>query len=321
MFDNKLQNLKKLNFFNNLNNSELKKFANLLKVEKIDSNFYLFNSSDKVENFYIIISGLVEILKIDKNNNENLVTILDNDDFISENALISENFNRHSFSAKTSGEALIYSISSSDFKLFTEKNPILANKILSFIILKMKAKLDVMNKRFHSITSISNIISYNINSPENCFDLVFDKIFDIIPFSKIALFSFNNLTNNIVLEKENGFDFDFSVYKIDKIFDKIIKNSKSVVYNSVSANIKDISKIYDVRNFILSPVFITNNDGVDKIIGFLFLADKLNKLDFTENDRIVIDFISDEVSSLLIYKENLKIKEQEKELKRKYFEI
>jgi len=321
MFDNKLQNLKKLNFFNNLNNSELKKFSNILKVKETDSDFYLFNSSDKIENFYIIISGLVEILKVDKKNNENLVAILDNDDFISENAIVYDNSDRHNFSAKTFGKSIIYYISSSDFKLFTEKNPILANKILSFVIIKMKGKLDIMNKRFHSITSISNIISYNINSPENCFDLVFDKIFDIIPFSKIALFSFNNLTNNIILEKERNFGFDFSVYKMDEIFDKIIKNSKSVVYNSISANIKNISKIYNVRNFILSPIFVTDNDGVDKMTGFLFLADKLNKLDFTENDRIIIDFISNEISTLLIQKENLKIKKQEEEMKRKYFEI
>lgn len=319
MFDDKFKNLKKLNFFNNLNDSELKKFSDVLKIKKINPDFYLFNSSDKVENFYIIISGLVEILKVDKNNKEGLVAILDNDDFISENAIVSENSGRHNFSAKISGESLIYYISSLDFKLFTEKDPILANKILSFIILKMKEKLDIMNKRLHSITSISNIIAYNMNSPENCFSLVFDKIFDIIPFSKIALFSFNDLTGNIILEKERAFDFDFSVYKKDEVFEEIIETSKSVVYNLISANIKDISKIYDVRNFILSPVFITDNNGVNKIIGFLFLADKLNKLDFTENDRIIIDFISDEISGLLIQKENLKIKEQEEEMKRKYF--
>ena len=316
MFNNKVENLKKLNFFNNLNDSELKKFSDILKVKEYNPLEHIFDASFKIENFYIIISGLIEIFEIDKNNNENLIAILDNDDFVSEDAIFTSS-SKYTFSARASSSVLIYYFSNSDFKIFSDKNPILANKVLSFIILKMKEKLDVMNKRFSSITSISNIISYNIESPEKCFDLVFDKIFDIISFSKISLFSFNDLTNNIVLERERGFNFDFFVYKVDEIFEQVIKTSKSVVYNSISANIKDISKIYNNRNFLLSPVFVTDNIGRNKIIGFLLLADKLNKLDFTENDRIIIDYVSNELSSLLIQKENIKIKKQEEEIQRK----
>ncbi len=321
MFNNKVENLKKLNFFNNLNDSELKKFSDILKVREFNSSDIIFNSFDKIENFYIIISGLIEIFEIDEKNNENLIAILDNDNFISENAIISNSSYRHSFSAKASTLSLIYYFSSSDFELFSEKFPTLANKILSFIVLKMKDKLDIMNKRFSSITSISNIISYNIDSPENCYDLVFNKIFNIIHFSKISLFSFNNLTNNIILEKEKGFDFDFIIYKIDKIFEEIINTSKSVVYNSISANIKNISKMYNNRNFLISPVFVTDNNGKNNIIGFLFLADKLNKLDFTEDDRMIIDSVSNELSALFMQKENIRIKKQEEEMQRKYFEI
>jgi hypothetical protein len=320
MFNNKFQNLKNLNFFNNLDDSELKKFSNILKVKEFKAQDSIFNASSKIENFYIIVSGLIEVFEIDKKNVENIITVLDNNDFISEDS-ISDNSSKYTFSARASSDCLIYYISFSDFKIFSEKNPILINKILSFIILKMKEKLDIMNKRFFSITSISNIISYNINFPENCFSLVFDKVFDIIHFSKICLFSFNDLTNNMVLEKEKGFDFDFSVYKVDEIFKEIIKTSKSVVYNSISANIRNISEIYDTRNIIISPVFTTDNIGNNKIIGFLLLADKLNKLNFTENDRMIIDSISDELSSLLIQKEHLKIKKQEEERHRKYFEI
>ncbi|NCC70624.1 cyclic nucleotide-binding domain-containing protein, partial [bacterium] len=315
-----VENLKKLNFFNNLNDSELKKFSDILKIKEYNPLEHIFDASFKIENFYIIIYGLIEIFEIDKNNNENLIAILDNDDFVSEDAIFTSS-SKYTFSARASSPVLIYYFSNSDFKIFSDKNPILANKVLSFIILKMKEKLDVMNKRFSSITSISNIISYNIESPEKCFDLVFDKISDIISFSKISLFSFNDLTNNIVLEKERGFNFDFFVYKVDEIFEQVIKTSKSVVYNSISANIKDISKIYNNRNFLLSPVFVTDNIGRNKIIGFLLLADKLNKLDFTENDRIIIDYVSNELSSLLIQKENIKIKKQEEEIQRKYFEI
>lgn len=92
---------------------DLAEIVNMVKLKTFPEGSYIFKQGDKGDEFFVIKSGKVEILRNDENGNEKSIALLYPDNFFGEMALLSEK--PRNASAKCVEECELFSFKKKDF--------------------------------------------------------------------------------------------------------------------------------------------------------------------------------------------------------------
>jgi CRP-like cAMP-binding protein len=85
------ETIRKISFFNNLNNEQIDLIASISSVSTYYSNSILYYESDINKNLLFLVEGLIKIYKVDKFNNEIFLYHIYENSMISELSSIKEN--------------------------------------------------------------------------------------------------------------------------------------------------------------------------------------------------------------------------------------
>lgn len=144
--DEKIQYLKKLTFFDSLDEEMLNELDSISKVVSYPKNSILYYENDIDSKLYFLVSGLLKIYKIDKFENEIFLYHIYQDSLISElTSLDSKTI--HCFSnAEFMEDSMILEVDFLEFKnRFLSRN-ILNNEFINDILLKINQLQYVINR-------------------------------------------------------------------------------------------------------------------------------------------------------------------------------
>ncbi|HAK43607.1 MAG TPA: Crp/Fnr family transcriptional regulator, partial [Clostridium sp.] len=80
----KLEELRNIHVFNDLNEDTLRKLSNITRINKYEKGKVLFRDKDTVENIYILLKGKVSLYKFNEKGQKKVIFILGEEDFINE---------------------------------------------------------------------------------------------------------------------------------------------------------------------------------------------------------------------------------------------
>lgn len=142
----KLTLIKKLSFFNSLNEDQLATIDSISKITSYAKNSVLYYENDTNNKIFFLISGLIKVYKIDKYENEIFLYYIYKNSMISELTTLSDNA-IHCFSnAEFMEESVVLEVDFLKFKQeFLSKN-ILNNEFINEILLKTHQLHCVVNR-------------------------------------------------------------------------------------------------------------------------------------------------------------------------------
>ncbi|ROL62504.1 aspartate ammonia-lyase, partial [Bacteroidetes/Chlorobi group bacterium ChocPot_Mid] len=123
--------LKNVELFKNLEEKEIDKISNFVKVENVKKGNYLFKQNTSRENMFMIFDGAVDLVKTTSFGTEKKLNKFSKYDFLGEGSFM-DNY-PHSTSAKVTEDSIIFSIHSSHINELMKDDSILVAKILSQI--------------------------------------------------------------------------------------------------------------------------------------------------------------------------------------------
>lgn len=80
----KLEELRNIHVFNDLNEDTLRKLSNITRINRYEKGKVLFRDKDTVENIYILLKGKVSLYKFNEKGQKKVIFILGEEDFINE---------------------------------------------------------------------------------------------------------------------------------------------------------------------------------------------------------------------------------------------
>jgi CRP/FNR family cyclic AMP-dependent transcriptional regulator len=80
----KLEELRNIHVFNDLNEDTLRKLSNITRINRYEKGRVLFRDKDTVENIYILLKGKVSLYKFNEKGQKKVIFILGEEDFINE---------------------------------------------------------------------------------------------------------------------------------------------------------------------------------------------------------------------------------------------
>ena len=140
------ETIRKISFFNNLNDEQVKLIASISNVSKYPKNSILYYESDINKNLLFLVEGLIKIYKIDKFDNEIFLYHVYKNTMISELSSI-ENNEIYCFSnAEFIEDSVILSVNFEKFQeLFLSKN-ILTTELLEILLNKTHQLQGIVNR-------------------------------------------------------------------------------------------------------------------------------------------------------------------------------
>lgn len=121
--------LARIPFFTDLPPDELDRLAAELDVVNLSSGEILFHEGDPGEHLYVVVKGELEILMAPHTDNELILNILYEGEYLGEMSLIQPGGHRTA-SARARGEVVLLSMSRAQFKDLLKRHPYLANAMV-----------------------------------------------------------------------------------------------------------------------------------------------------------------------------------------------
>ena len=121
---NRIEDIQKIAIFAQLKNDQLLTILKNAKIINLKKDQILFSQEQKVDNFYIVLDGLVKLSRLNSKGVEAIIKIIDNGSL---NDIFSDNF---SLSATAMKNTNLLTIPSDIFKNYAEKNYNLMHNIL-----------------------------------------------------------------------------------------------------------------------------------------------------------------------------------------------
>jgi CRP-like cAMP-binding protein len=116
-----------IEFFNELDEKELKELSDKMIVQNYTSGQYLFKENKNRESVFIIYAGDVELLKKNPNNEQKRLAYFSMGDIIGEGAFVDDS--PHSTSTRTVTACTVFTIGRNSIEEVFTKNPALGLKI------------------------------------------------------------------------------------------------------------------------------------------------------------------------------------------------
>ena len=143
----KLEELRNIHVFNDLNEDTLRKLSNITRINKYEKGKVLFRDKDTVENIYILLKGKVSLYKFNEKGQKKVIFILGEEDFINEVIVQSTTA---SINCETIEDSQIMYCNITELLQLMEKDFNLTKIILSSLSLKVRR----MYRQFKNTTGV-----------------------------------------------------------------------------------------------------------------------------------------------------------------------
>ena len=143
----KLEELRNIHVFNDLNEDTLRKLSNITRINRYEKGKVLFRDKDTVENIYILLKGKVSLYKFNEKGQKKVIFILGEEDFINEVILQSTTA---SINCETIEDSQIMYCNTAELIQLMEQDFNLTKIILSSLSLKVRR----MYRQFKNTTGV-----------------------------------------------------------------------------------------------------------------------------------------------------------------------
>jgi sigma-B regulation protein RsbU (phosphoserine phosphatase) len=124
--------LARIPFFTDLPDEELDRIAATLDVVNLQSGDILFHEGDTGEHMYVVVSGELEVLMAPDTDNELILNIVHEGEYLGEMSFIMPG-GRRTASVRARGEVVLLSLSRGQFNDLLKRHPQLANAMVSVL--------------------------------------------------------------------------------------------------------------------------------------------------------------------------------------------
>ena len=159
------QSIRKISFFNNLNDEQIDLIASISSESTYSSNSILYYESDENNNLLFLVDGLIKIYKIDKFDNEIFLYHIYKNSMISELTSIKQNEIYCFSNAEIIEDSTILSINFDKFKEhFLSKN-ILTMELLEILLEKTHQLQCIVNRElvFDAIAKVAFMLNQDVD--------------------------------------------------------------------------------------------------------------------------------------------------------------
>lgn len=229
---NRIEDIQKIAIFAQLKNDQLLTILKNAKIINLKKDQMLFSQEQKVDNFYIVLDGLMKLSRLNSKGVEAIIKIIDNGSL---NDIFSDNF---SLSATAMKSTNLLTIPNDFFKNYAEKNYNLMHNILVEISSQNDALINQLsnlkiddNKEKIGQFLLKNSLKKSKKNSE--IDLEFSKS-EIASYLGMRLETFSRILHQLKIEEK------FSIKK-----NKIILTQKNALCSYCN---KEISANCDMRN-------------------------------------------------------------------------
>ncbi len=136
----------KIDFFKELDESEIKQLAEKMIVQNYNSGIFLFKENKNREAVYILYAGDVELLKKTPQSEQKRLAYFSMGEMIGEGAFVDDS--PHSTSARTVTACTVFSLSRNDINVIFTENPALGLKISIRLTKVISQRMRNSNTRF-----------------------------------------------------------------------------------------------------------------------------------------------------------------------------
>ena len=159
------QSIRKISFFNNLNDEQIDLIASISSESTYSSNSILYYESDENNNLLFLVDGLIKIYKIDKFDNEIFLYHIYKNSMISELTSIKQNEIYCFSNAEIIEDSTILSINFDKFKEhFLSKN-ILTMELLEILLEKTHQLQCIVNRElvFDATAKVAFMLNQDVD--------------------------------------------------------------------------------------------------------------------------------------------------------------
>lgn len=222
MLNNKkvLENLKKISFFDCLNNDELNLLASISKLQKYPPNSNIFYEKDKLDYIYFLTEGDVKLYKINRFDSEIFLNKLKKNSFI---------YTVSNLCATNENNGVFYSVESINK---CEVLLIEVKKFKSLFLTKPEILKRILEESYKSILQLQYILNR---------DIIFDGIAKVAYIICNDLETFNNLKRH-----EIAYNLHLQPETLSRILKKMVRNDLIKIENAkvIIKNLPELKKIY-----------------------------------------------------------------------------
>ena len=198
------QSIRKISFFNNLNDEQIDLIASISSESTYSSNSILYYESDENNNLLFLVDGLIKIYKIDKFDNEIFLYHIYKNSMISELTSIKQNEIYCFSNAEIIEDSTILSINFDKFKEhFLSKN-ILTMELLEILLEKTHQLQCIVNRE--SVFDATAKVAFMLNQDVDMFNKLKRQEVSFMLHIQPETLSrvLKRLTRNGVILVENG---------------------------------------------------------------------------------------------------------------------
>ena len=156
--------IRKISFFNNLNDEQINIIASISTVSKQPNKSILYYESDISKNLLFLVEGLIKIYKVDKFNNEIFLYHIYKNSMISELTSMNKNDIYCFSNAEFTEDSIILSVNFEKFQeLFLSKN-ILTMELLEILLNKTHQLQCIVNRElvFDATAKVAFMLSQDL---------------------------------------------------------------------------------------------------------------------------------------------------------------
>jgi len=302
--------------FQELNKKEVA-FISQFLIEKKYSQFEkIFTKNTTRDKIIIITEGQV-VLRSNFNNRE-IIALFKEGNFLGELTFLQKH-SKHRYHLEASSMIVkTLELSIYNWHSIIKRQPPLANKIYQNIGLALDDRLYHANNKLAALFATGKIIGSYQKLDEIAKEIL-KILLQIIPSNKALLATFSSDTQKMYVHQAVGYNKIKHHTSYDVSKDNLLKNLLTQPKTTIVT--KENFKIeYALLPYISDSLIITPIKVKDKIIGFIMLADKMNRRHFSTNNKILLEAIANQTAPAIQQINLKKLASAEAEIKEKYID-
>jgi len=305
--------LKNVSLFSNLTKQELEKLSKIVNIKNVKKGAYLFKKGQLRKDFFIIISGYIQLSQNNNRNGEGWA-ILQEDDFISANALIDEK-SLHQQTAFAIEDSELLVIQGGDYKKLIKNNNGRAGQIISNSFIK-----ELNHRLFHSTNKLVSLYKIGqIVSEQEELGIFAKKslkvIMNVIKVKKAIFVIFDLYKKEIIILASEGYSPSNGISRKMKLANNRIALAIATgkrIYRIDNGDSDFLKSNYKMNKAIGCPIIFGK-----RVIGMILLGDKIVG-DFSVNNEILLKLISNQIAGAIYRAGKREEQKAEEEIKRVY---
>lgn len=298
-----------------LSQKEINFLADFLTEKNYSHGDKVFGKGSVRDKILIIQEGSVALKQ--EIDGEQTIALFKQHDVLGEMALIDKN-GIHSYNLDVASSHMkAIELSVYNWHTVVKKNPALADKIYKNISRVLKRRLTHANNKLWTLFAAGKIIG-SYDDLLSMIDEWTDIILHIIPSKKMAFLSFSHATRKVKVHKNEGFKFaEDSSFDIDQdpLLPQLVDDPATTILAEGKWPKEYDKTPYKCKTLIVTPVKIQK-----KVIGFIILGNKVNKKNFSVNNRILLEALATQVAPAIQDVMIVEMTAAEKEIKQVYID-